>query len=71
MTTLKDNSIRRLHVADKGTKIMYDEKINIGKRIRDIEPLDGGFVISTDDNLIIYLDVSETTIGGGPFPPVR
>ena len=71
VTTLKDNSIRRLHVADKGTKIMYDEKINIGKRIRDIEPLDGGFVISTDDNLIIYLDVSETTIGGGPFPPVR
>lgn len=71
VTTLKDNSIRRLHVTDKGTKIMYDEKINIGKRIRDIEPLDGGFVISTDNNQILYLDVSEITIGGGTFPPVR
>jgi hypothetical protein len=68
ISTLKDKSIRRLRLSENGSKVIYDEKINIGERIRDIEQLDKGFIISTDSGLLAYLSVSSSSIGGGPFP---
>jgi hypothetical protein len=71
VSTLKDKSIRRLHLSDNGDKVVYDEKIYIGERIRDIEPLEKGFVISFDSGLIAILSVSLSSVGGGPFPTVN
>jgi glucose/arabinose dehydrogenase len=68
ISTLKDKSIRRLRLSENSTKVVYDEKIYIGERIRDIEPLDKGFIISTDNGLLAYLSVSSSSVGGGPFP---
>jgi len=68
ISTLKDKSIRRLRLSENGSKVIYDEKIYIGERIRDIEPLDKGFIISTDSGLLAYLAVSSSLVGGGPFP---
>ena len=71
LSTLKDKSIRRLHLSDNGGKVVYDERIYIGERIRDIEPLEKGFVISSDSGLIAILSVSLSSVGGGPFPTMN
>jgi hypothetical protein len=68
ISTLKDKSIRRLRLSENGSRVIYDERIYIGERIRDIEQLDKGFIVSTDSGLLINLSVSSSSIGGGPFP---
>ena len=71
ISTLKDKSIRRLRLSENSSKVIYDEKIYIGERIRDIEQLDKGFIISTDSGLLAYLSVSSSSVGGGPFPSMN
>lgn len=68
ITTLKDKSIRRVHLSENGSKVLYDERIYIGERIRDIESLDAGFILSTDNGSLIYIAAS-TIMGDGVFPP--
>jgi hypothetical protein len=67
ITTLKDKSIRRVHLSENGSKVLYDERIYIGERIRDIESLDAGFILSTDNGSLIYIAAS-TIMGEGVFP---
>jgi hypothetical protein len=68
VTTLKDRSIRRLKLSDDGRRVLYDERIEIGHRIRDIESLSDGFLLSTDDGYLIEISLDNTQIGGGTFP---
>ena len=71
ISTLKDKSIRRVHLSENGSKVLYDERIYIGERIRDIEPLDSGFILSTDNGSLIYISPSTIIMGGGLFPPIE
>jgi hypothetical protein len=71
ISTLKDNSIRRVHLSENGSKVLFDERIYIGERIRDIEPLDAGFILSTDNGSLIYISPSTIISGGGVFPPIN
>ena len=71
VSTLKDNSIRRAHLTDNGKKVLYDERIPIGERIRDIEPLGEGYMLSTDNGSLIYISPSSNPMEGGPFPPIN
>jgi glucose/arabinose dehydrogenase len=51
VSTLKDNSLHRIKLLPN-SKILYDERIYIGSRIRDIAKGVGFIIISTDDGKV-------------------
>lgn len=54
VTSLKDQTMYRVKIDDG--RAVFAEPISIGHRIRDItEASDGGIVLKTDDNLLVYL----------------
>lgn len=68
VSSLKDLSLHRL--ALKANKdVLYDERIFIGHRLRDLEISDNYILASTDDGALVYLTRSEK-VGEKPFPPV-
>ncbi len=67
VSSLKDKSIRRIRLG-LATQIVYDERIEIGKRIRDLEPIKEGFIGSTDDGYL-FLMTSNLQNLNGVFPP--
>ena len=69
VSSLKDNSIHRLKILPLGN-VIYDERIFIGKRIRDLESASDVFFISTDDGKIITIKRS-FTVSENSFPPVK
>ena len=69
VSSLKDSSIHRLKISPLGN-VIYDERIFIGKRIRDLESASDVFFISTDDGKIITVKRS-FTISENPFPPLK
>lgn len=59
--TMRDQSLRRLRV-DDNNQVVYDERIHIGHRIRDITTLPSDkIVLITDDGFLIVID------DGGPI----
>lgn len=57
VTTLKDRSIHRLRPDPESKRILYDERIEIGHRIRNIVELyDGSYLLRTDDSQLIHID---------------
>lgn len=48
MATLRDKSIRRLRVFEE--RVLYDERIYIGERIRDLLILDDGSLLMSFDS---------------------
>lgn len=61
VTTLKDQSFRRLRLV--GDKVVYDEPIEIGKRIRDLIALpDGRLVLLGDSPMIGIVDTVGTKL---------
>ena len=60
VSTLKDMSIRRLRLSDQ--EVVYDERIFVGERIRDIVALDDGRLwLSFDSGGLGVLDVGSKT----------
>lgn len=56
MGTMTDNSLHRLRL-DEDNRVMFDERIEIGHRIRDVQTLpDGKLVLITDDDFLIIID---------------
>jgi len=66
VSTLKDNSLHRLKL-NKNNSILYDERIEIGLRIRDIAAVDEGIILSTDFGHIIVISPTSIKVGG-QFP---
>jgi hypothetical protein len=66
VSTLKDHSLRRLKL-NKNNSILYDERIEIGLRIRDIAAVDEGIILSTDFGHIIVISPTSIKVGG-QFP---
>ena len=61
VTTLKDQSFRRLRLV--GDRVVYDERIEIGKRIRDLIALtDGRLVLLADASMIGIVDTVGTKL---------
>jgi cytochrome c2 len=57
VTSLTGSAIHRLRPDSSNTRILYDEKIEVGHRIRNIDALaDGSILLRTDDNYIIHID---------------
>jgi len=57
VTSLNGRSIYRLRLNTEGTRVMYNEEIPIGYRIRNINILgDGSILLRTDNNFLIHLD---------------
>ncbi|PWN07790.1 PQQ-dependent sugar dehydrogenase [Rhodohalobacter mucosus] len=56
VTTMRDQSIRRIRL-DDAQNVDYDERIELGHRIRDIATLpDDTLVLFTDDGYLIFID---------------
>lgn len=66
VTSLKDHSLHRLKLS-KNNSILYDERIDIGLRIRDIAMVDEGLILSTDFGHIIVISPTSINVGG-QFP---
>lgn len=57
VTSLRGSTIHRLRPFDSNNRILYDEPIEIGHRIRNINALDdGSILLRTDDNYLIHID---------------
>jgi len=57
VTSLRVGTIRRLRPDSTNSRIIYDERIDIGHRIRNINVLaDGSILLRTDDNYLIHID---------------
>lgn len=57
VSSLNGRSIYRLRLNKEGTRVMYNEEIPIGYRIRNINILgDGSILLRTDNNFLIHLD---------------
>jgi hypothetical protein len=67
VSTLKDKSIRRIRLGSKD-QFIYDERIEVGKRIRDLEPSEQGLIASTDDGYLILITPNNQELNG-VFPP--
>jgi len=65
LTSLKDKSIYRLRLLDN--KVVYSERIYIGKRLRSIDVLSKNIIMGTDSGSIVLLDPMEKKIEG-TFP---
>ena len=61
VATLKDLSIRRLVMSDK--KVILDERIFIGFRIRDIIEFKGGLYLLDDRGYIHRLRLTDRNVG--------
>jgi cytochrome c2 len=60
MGTLKDQSLHRIRLQDG--HVMFDERIPVGKRIREVHQHDDGrIVLWTDDKYLIFLTISENS----------
>ena len=59
VTTLRDESLRRLRI--ESNTVLVDERIEIGRRVRDIMLLeDGRILLSLDDGLIAVIGVANS-----------
>lgn len=57
VTSLKDKAIHRLRPDSENNRIIYDERIEIGHRIRNIVELhDESLLLRTDDKYLIHID---------------
>lgn len=57
VSSLSGMAIHRLRPDIENSRILYDEKIDIGHRIRNIITLhDGSILLRTDDNYLIHID---------------
>ncbi|NGP76666.1 hypothetical protein G3570_08480 [Balneolaceae bacterium YR4-1] len=57
VTSLKDRSIHRLRPDSDNSRIVYDEVIELGHRIRNIVQLhDESLLLRTDDNYLVHID---------------
>gem|GEM_PF-876850 len=57
VSSLNGRSIFRLRLSKDETRVLYNEEIPIGYRIRNINMMgDGSILLRTDNNLLIYLD---------------
>ncbi len=63
VSSLKDKSIRRIRLG-AANQFIYDERIEIGKRIRDLEPIDEGLIASTDDGYLIIIGPNPADVNG-------
>jgi aldose sugar dehydrogenase len=68
LATLKDRSIHRLRI-DNG-RVAYDERIFIGRRIRDITGFDSGFVVLGDDGNVGVVTTSGPNLDAPSRPEV-
>jgi cytochrome c2 len=56
--TLGDQSLHRVRIQDE--RVLFAERIPLGKRVRDIQPHgDGTIVLWTDDRLLLFMTVAE------------
>jgi hypothetical protein len=58
VSTLKDKSLIRLKIS-KTNQVLYEERINIGNRIRDLDIFSQGLVMSTDEGYMLFLSPTE------------
>jgi hypothetical protein len=66
--SLKDESLHRLYLSKDGKKVIYDERINLGVRIRSFTVLkDGHIVLSTDNSKILIVGLGADLLNG-TFP---
>jgi hypothetical protein len=65
LTSLKDKSIYRLRLLDN--KVVYSERIYIGKRLRSIDVFSKNIIMGTDSGSIVLLDPMEKKLEG-TFP---
>jgi len=57
VTSLRGSAIHRLRPDSTNGRIIYDEPIEVGHRIRNIDVLaDGSILLRTDDNHLIHID---------------
>jgi len=57
LSTLNGRAIHRLRPASDNSRIIYDERIEVGHRIRNIVQLhDESILMRTDDNYLIHID---------------
>ena len=62
MGTMRDQSLHRLRL-DQNNRVVYDERIYLGHRVRDLTTLpDGRIALMTDDGYLMIIDD-----GGGVF----
>jgi cytochrome c2 len=55
--TLNGRALHRLRLSESNSRVIYDEKIEIGHRIRNIILLhDSSILLRTDDNYLIHID---------------
>lgn len=66
--SLKDSSLHRLALSDTN-KVIYDERIFIGMRIRDLDIEKDRIVLSTDEGNLIFLSRA-LNVPEKPFPKV-
>jgi glucose/arabinose dehydrogenase len=71
VSSLKDQSLHRLKLTDDN-HILYEERIEIGYRIRDIEATNSTIFLSTDDGKIITINKSKKkNISENEFPLIK
>lgn len=57
VTSMSDRTLHRLRPDDTNSRIIYDEIIEVGHRIRNINVIaDGSILLRTDDNYLIHID---------------
>jgi hypothetical protein len=56
ITTLRDQSLHRVRTENNDSRVIYDERIDLGYRLRDMTALpDGSLAIMTDDKILIII----------------
>jgi hypothetical protein len=68
LSTLKDRSLHRMRLNERGDKVFYSERIHLGFRIRDLEIGNDTIFLSTDDGKILLLQ-KHSSQGQGVYPP--
>ena len=66
LTTLKDRSVYRIKISEN--KVIYLEKIYLGKRLRSVDTLHSDLIMGTDNGSILIVQPSKIKLGGGTFP---
>jgi cytochrome c2 len=57
VTSMSDQTLHRLRPDSTNSRIIYDEIIDVGHRIRNINVIaDGSILLRTDDNYLIHID---------------
>ena len=71
MGTLKDESLRVLQIDDEN-RLLADERVELGHRIRDLAYSSRGIVASTDDGMVLVIsELGREFSRAGMFPPLE